>query len=113
MLATISGAIPDMQMASCWISVPRDGKYAFVSNTGSGTLSSFAIDANGDVALMSSTAATPGGAPVDSTLSDDGLFLYVEDSAQGKLLMYGVNGGSLVPIGTLTVGKGIQGIAGK
>ena|SRR5215469_16706884 len=113
MLATISGAIPDMQMASCWISVPRNGKYAFVSNTGSGTLSSFAIDANGDVALMSSIAATPGGTPVDSTLSDDGLFLYVEDSAQGKLLMYSVNGGSLVPIGTLTVGKGIQGIAGN
>jgi hypothetical protein len=34
MLNVISSAVSDTQKATCWISVPRDGKYALVSNTG-------------------------------------------------------------------------------
>ena len=113
MLNTISAAVADMQAASCWLSVTRDGGHAFVSNTGSGTLSSFAIDANGVVTLMSSVAANPGGTPVDSALSNDGRFLYVEDSAQGKLLMFRVDGGNLMSMGMLPVSAGIQGIAAQ
>src|SRR5258708_619291 len=33
MLSTISGAGADTQKASCWIAVPRDGKFAWGSNT--------------------------------------------------------------------------------
>jgi 6-phosphogluconolactonase len=113
MLNTISGAVPDMQKASCWIAVARDGRSAWSSNTGSGTLSSFAIGSNGDVALLKSVAADPGGAPIDSALSDDGKFLYVDDSAQGKVRMFRVDGADLIPIGVTTVSPGIQGIAAQ
>jgi len=112
-LNTISGAVSDTQKATCWISVPRDGKYALVSNTGSGTLSSFAIDADGNVTLLSAVAANPGGAPIDSALSDDGRFLYVDDSVQGKVLIFRVEAGNLAPIGTVSVSAGIQGIAAQ
>lgn len=112
-LNTISGAVSDTQAATCWISVPRDGKFALVSNTGSGTLSSFAIDVNGTVTLLDAIAANPGGAPIDSALSDDGRFLYVDESAQGKVLIFGVNGGNLTSLGTVSVNVGIQGIAAQ
>ena len=112
-LSTISAAVSDTQAATCWISVPRDGKYAFVSNTGSGTLSSFAIDENGSVILLDAIAANPGGAPIDSALSDDGRFLYVDDSVQGKVRVFRVDHGNLMPTGTVSVGVGIQGIAAQ
>ena len=112
-LSTVSGAVSDTQAATCWISVPRDGKFALVSNTGSGTLSSFAIDVNGNVTLLDAVAADPGGAPIDSALSNDGHFLYVDDSLEGKVRIFGVNGGSLTSIGVVSVNAGIQGIAAQ
>lgn len=112
-LNTVSGAVSDTQAATCWISVTRDGKSALVSNTGSGTLSSFAIDVNGNVTLMDAVAANPGGAPIDSALSDDGRFLYVDDSVQGKVRIFRVEGGNLMPTGTVSVSAGIQGIAAQ
>jgi 6-phosphogluconolactonase (cycloisomerase 2 family) len=113
MLSTISGAVSDTQKATCWISVPRDGRFALVSNTGSGTLSSFAVDANGDVMLQQAVAANPGGAPIDSSLSRDAKFLYVDDSTQGKVLIFRVSDGNVTQIGTTTLKPGLQGIAAE
>jgi 6-phosphogluconolactonase (cycloisomerase 2 family) len=113
MLTTVSATVPDTQSATCWISVPRDGSFAFASNTGSGTLSSFAIGAGGALSLLQAVAASPGGAPIDSTLSRDGKFLYVDESAQGKVLIFGVNSGALTQIGSVSLTEGIQGIAGQ
>ena len=113
MLSVISGAVSDTQNATCWISVPRDGKFALVSNTGSGTLSSYSIDANGSLALLNAVAANPGGAPIDSALSRDGKFLYVDESAQGKVLIFRLSDGSLTQLGSVSLQEGIQGIAAQ
>src|SRR5215472_8170283 len=40
-LDVISGAVTDTQKASCWISVDRAARSAYLSNTASGTISSF------------------------------------------------------------------------
>lgn len=113
MLDTISGAVPDTQMATCWISVPRDGKHAFVSNTGSGTLSAYDVAPDGQLTLLKAVAADPGGTPIDSSLSDDGRFLYVENSVAGKVFMFRVDGGSLIPMGSVAAVAGLQGIAAQ
>lgn len=94
-LRTISGAVPDGQTATCWISSTGSG-HAFVSNTASATLSSYQISADGTVNLADPvTASLPGGAPIDSALSSDSKFLYVEDSALGRVVIYDVNGTNL------------------
>jgi 6-phosphogluconolactonase (cycloisomerase 2 family) len=114
MLNTISGAVPDTQAASCWLSVPRAGNFAWVSNTGSGTLSLFGVSPNGDATLLNSVVANPGGAPIDSALSTDGNFLYVDNSMRGKVSIFRVEtGGSLQPIGSVTLDAGLQGIAAQ
>ncbi len=113
MLNPISSAVPDMQMATCWISVPRDGKYAWVSNTASGNLSSYSVAPDGSVTLLSAIAADPDGNPIDSALSSDGRYLYVLEAAQGKVVEYRVEGANLIPIGTITVELGNQGIAAQ
>ena len=43
-LSVISGSVPNSQTASCWVVIPTNGKLAFVSNTGSGTISSYCIN---------------------------------------------------------------------
>jgi 6-phosphogluconolactonase (cycloisomerase 2 family) len=55
-LTVVSGALPDTQAATCWISLTQDGKFGFVSNTGSGTLSTYQISGAGTLNLESSRA---------------------------------------------------------
>lgn len=114
MLEVISGAVPDTQKASCWLSLNRSATYAYVSNTGSGTISSYQIGGGGDLTLMKAIAANTGGAPIDSSLSRDSRFMYVVDSARGRILILGVDAGNLVPIGSVSsLPTSIQGIAAQ
>jgi 6-phosphogluconolactonase len=110
-LDVISGAVTDTQKASCWISVDRAARTAYLSNTGSGTISSFQISGQGALGLADAVAANPGGAPIDSALSRDGRFLYVVESAQGKALIFRSSDGSLSPLGSVAAPLGSQGIA--
>lgn len=114
MLEVISGAVADTQQASCWISLDRTAAYAYVSNTGSGTISSYQIARNGDLTLSQAIAANTGGAPIDSSLSRDSKFTYVVDSAMGRVLILRANAGNLTSIGTVSsLPTSIQGIAAQ
>jgi 6-phosphogluconolactonase (cycloisomerase 2 family) len=112
-LSVTTPALGNGQMASCWVSLTRDGRFAFVSNTASGSLSSYDVSASGSLSLSSAVAAhVSGSAPIDSALSDDGAFLYVDDSARGQVLSFAVHGASLTPLASVGgLPKTLQGIA--
>ena len=112
-LDVISGAVSDTQKASCWISVDRAARTAYLSNTASGTISSFQVSGQGVLALLDAIAANPGGAPIDSALSRDSRFLYVVESAQGKTLIFRSSDGGLVSLGSVSVPLGSQGITAQ
>src|SRR5947208_3118029 len=112
-LDVISGAVTDTQRASCWISVTKSARLAYVSNTGSGTISSFQISGKGELSLLNAVAANPGGAPIDSAFSRDSRFLYVVDSATGKTLIFRNSDSRLSPVGTVSIPAGSQGIAAQ
>src|SRR5213078_4255759 len=59
-LSVVSGSIPNSQTASCWVVTTNNGKSAFVSNTGSGTTSSYGIGDDGTLTLINGTAADTG-----------------------------------------------------
>lgn len=114
-LQIITPALADGQSATCWISLAPHGQ-AFVSNTGSSTLSSYQVGDAGQLTLVAAVAANTGdgSAPIDSALSSDNRFLYVIDSARGRVLTLGVNGNSLTPLGAVTrLPRTIQGIAAR
>lgn len=114
MLEVISGAVTDTQKASCWISLDRSDTYAYVSNTGSGTISSYQIGGDGSLSLTNAIAANTGGAPIDSSLSRDSKFIYVVDSAMGRVLILRASAGDLMSIGTVSsLPTSIQGIAAQ
>jgi len=79
-LNLVSGSTPTNQTAACWVLVVKGGRLAYTTNTGSGSISGFAIDHDGELGLLTPngrtgvTGATSG--PIDLASSEDGRFLY-------------------------------------
>lgn len=96
----ISASVPNGQTAACWVVITPDGRFAFVSNTGSGSISSYAIRAGGRLSLDEAVATTTGegSAPTDMDLDEAG-HLYVLASGFGMVRGLAVgSGGNLSPI---------------
>jgi 6-phosphogluconolactonase len=90
-LTAVSVAVPDHQSAACWIRFTPNRQFAYVSNTGSGTLSSYTVSPHGDMALAEEIAADTGGpfsVPIDLAITPDGKFLYVLSSLIGTVQGY-------------------------
>lgn len=117
-MSVISGSVPNGQTDVCWVVISKDQKYAYVSNFGSGTLSSYAFGATGSLTLIDGAAASYGemSQPVDSSLSIDGKYLYQLLRGAGAVgaLRVESNGG-LTPLGItegdLPVADGASGLA--
>jgi len=77
-LTVISGSAADNQTSNCWTAIAPNGRYAYVANTGSGTVSGYRIEFDGHLELIDADGVTgvTGGKPADLAFSDDGQFLY-------------------------------------
>ncbi|CAN5323351.1 hypothetical protein BH20ACT24_BH20ACT24_16070 [soil metagenome] len=96
----ISASVPNQQTAACWVVITSDGHFAFVSNTGSGNISSYAIGNGGQLSLDEAVAARTGkgSAPTDMDLDEAG-HMYVLASGFGMVRGFAVgSGGNLLPI---------------
>ncbi len=82
----ISSAAHVNKTGTCWVRFTPDGLFAFTGDTGSGTVSSFAVSREGELTLLGS-ADTGGVAsvPIDLALTQDGKFLYVLASFAGAV----------------------------
>ena len=96
------GASPyaDGQTAPCWVEISHDGRYLFTVNTGSGNISSYAINVGGSLSLIGSTPIRGGGADTDLRLSPDGKTLSVDGSGNHILSVFAVHGGTLTELPT-------------
>jgi 6-phosphogluconolactonase len=106
-LSTISGPVADNQTAPCWVVITDDGRFAYTSNTGSGTISSYAIGHHGNIALLASTAGSTGSgsAPIDIALSRNSRFLYALTSGTHAIDGFRAQSdGSLAPLATEPAG---------
>ena len=118
-LSVISGSVPNSQTASCWVVITNNGKFGFVSNTASRTISSDRINAeNGSLTLLNPVAASMGmgSAPIDMTLSVNSRFLFVLLGGTQSVASFRIGGGngSLTPVDTASgLPFGAQGIAAK
>jgi 6-phosphogluconolactonase len=75
----VSGPVGNTRSEVCWAVVSKDGRHAFVTNFGDGTISTYAIGDDGSLELREAVAATTfDGEPGirDEALSGDGRFLY-------------------------------------
>src|SRR4030095_2113603 len=95
-LSAISSSVPNSQTASCWVVITNNGKFAFVSNTASGTISSYRINAeNGSLTLLDSVAANTGmgSAPIDMALSVNSRILFVLLGGSRSVAAFRIGGG--------------------
>jgi 6-phosphogluconolactonase len=116
-LNVITGSLQNNQTASCWVVIPNNGLRAIVSNTGSGTLSTYNIDGNGMLTLGNAVAANlgPTSAPRDMALSVNGRLLFVQtDGGESVTVFHIENNGALTLIDTVGgLPFGAQGIAAR
>jgi 6-phosphogluconolactonase len=117
-LSVISGSVPNSQTAACWVVITNNGKLAFVSNTASGTISSYRVNAeNGSLTLLNPVAANTGmgSAPIDMTLSVNSRILFVHLAGTQSVVSFRIGGnGNLTPVDTAGgLPLGAQGIAAK
>jgi 6-phosphogluconolactonase len=100
-LKSITGSpFADGQTAPCWVEISHDGRYLFTVNTGSTTISSYRILANGSLTLIGSTPFRSGTGirPFDARLDAAGDHLYVVDAAIASVSGFTVSGGSLTEL---------------
>jgi 6-phosphogluconolactonase len=117
-LSPISQSVPTLGNANCWNIVTPNGKFVYVSNAGSSTISGFAIASNGKLTPIGATVV--GSNPDDATNLDiavtaDGLFLYTLNSGSGTVGVFAIHSnGSLSPVqqaGDFPQFAGFNGIA--
>ena len=101
----ISASVADTQSAACWVVATPNSRYAYVTNTGSGTVSSYAIQKSGQIALRQAVAATAGAGPIDAAVSPDGRGLFVLNAGSHSITSF-----SIGHDGTLSVTGGASGL---
>jgi 6-phosphogluconolactonase (cycloisomerase 2 family) len=105
-IGVVTASEPSGETAACWVAATRDGRFAYTTNTGSDTVSSYGADASGALSLLAAVAAgTPaGGAPTDVAVDRNSRFLYVLNPGVRSISAYAIApDGSLEPIGEQAV----------
>lgn len=114
--------------APCWVVTTRDGRFAFVTNTLDGTVTSLRVGTDGSLTEVGTEALSRPGLAADPALTRDNRFLYVvaldaDLSGPGPVLtaarieVFGVNlvTGDLTSLGATpsTLPAGTSGLAAK
>ncbi len=88
-LLTITAAAPTHQSAACWVAIPHQGNFAYTTNTGSGTLTGYALNPAGALSILDPTGITgdlgAAARPLDFEFDPNGRFLFVLDSAADRI----------------------------
>ncbi len=97
-LSVLSASVPTDQTATCWVSASRDEKYAYMSNTGSGTITIYRIHHSGMLEMIENSNSTRSGsgAPIDSGVSRDGRNFYVLNGNQGSVSVFRIRKNGLL-----------------
>ena len=112
----ISPAVVNGQAAACWIAISNNGKFAYTTNAGSGTISSYRIAANGSLTLLDATAGVTGDGskPLDMAFSNNGSFIYTLAAGANAIVIFQFDSdGSLNNMGAVAVPAGVNGLAAR
>lgn len=90
-LHLISASVPTTETAACWVEVTENGRYAYVTNTGSGTITGYRVMADGSVERLDDdgVTATSGGAPLDMEMVGSH-FMYIHVGTTNEIRGYRV-----------------------
>jgi 6-phosphogluconolactonase (cycloisomerase 2 family) len=108
-LTSIDPAVPTTETAACWIAVSGNGRYAYSTNGGSGSVSGLAVGHDGDLELLDADGRTgvtgPGSTPLDAAFSNGSRYLFVLSSGTHEISIF-----RLGVAGDLTFVDGVPGL---
>jgi 6-phosphogluconolactonase len=110
----ISASVGTTETAACWVAVTPDGHYAYVTNTGSASVTGYRVSPDGRVSLLDADGVTgqTGTTPIDLAFAGEGAFLYTLNSAAHSISGFGRGqDGGLTPLdATATLPAGANGM---
>ena len=108
-LQTISASVATTETAACWTVVTNNSRFAYVTNTGSGTVTGYAVGNDGHLTVLDADGVTGetgmGSAPTDADFSSSSKFLYVLNSGNGSIAIFAVAAN-----GSLATVPGVSGL---
>ena len=117
-LTPVSEHVPTFGTANCWNVISPDGKFVYVSNAGTASISGFTIGKTGSLTPISGTIVgnnPQGSTNLDIAISSDGKFVYTLNSGSGEIGVFEVESdGTLNNLGTagqFPKSEGYNGIA--
>jgi 6-phosphogluconolactonase (cycloisomerase 2 family) len=100
-LSTITAPLVTGQNAACWLIASKDGRFAFVANAASASVSTFAVSPSGELSFLAATTI-PGMTPLDLAMSENGRYLYVLAAGSHGIVEFEIgNDGTLSYIGAM------------
>lgn len=116
-LPVVSAAVPTTETAACWVVVTNDGRFAYTTNAGSGTVSGYRIAFDGTITLLDADGVTgnTGNGDIDMALSNDSRYLFTLNSGDDTISAFRVHAdGSLSPLpGAIGIPDGANGLAAR
>jgi 6-phosphogluconolactonase len=112
----LDGPVATTESAACWVAVTNSGRFAYSANTGSGTVSGFALAPDGSLTLLDGDGVTgvTGGAPADLATSRNSRFLYVRTGGVNDVVAFEIAAdGGLTGLGSVDLPAGTVGIAAR
>jgi 6-phosphogluconolactonase len=101
--AAVSPSVKSSRSEVCWAAVSRDGRFAYVTNFGDNTISSYRIGDGGAIELLDPIAASTREGEKglrDEAITADGRHLYALDADAGTIHAWTIGAdGALVPAG--------------
>jgi len=106
-LRIVDGSVATTETAACWVAITGDGRYAYVTNTGSGSVSGYRISGNGELTLLDTDGVTAstgaGSSPLDAAFDRSSEHLYVLLAGTDEIAILGAMAdGSLDHLGAVT-----------
>ena len=116
-ISVVSASAPTTETAACWVAVTNNGKFAYAANTGSGSVTGFAVR-SGALTILNADGRTGGSGttPIDVATSRNSQFLYSLASGSNSITAFGIaqNDGALSAIGTVgSLPVGTVGLAAR
>lgn len=116
-LTTKTVALGNGNASSCWAVITNDGRFVFITQPVSQSITSYAIQPDGSITLLNpQAAAVRGGDPRDQHLDSKGRFLYVLNNKTGTVTSFRVGGNGSLDLLSLTAGRvpfGSTGLAAR
>lgn len=98
----VSPSTATTETAACWVVVTPHGRFAYVTNTGSASVSGFSVGKQGTIALLDAdgVTGTTGAGPIDATTSRNGRYLYTLNAGADAISAFRIRvDGSLEHLG--------------